>query len=191
MFFSGQRLEITDNILSTSNVLDISSFGDVAIRCNRASEFESLSSDCSTPTDHDGLPYRIPSDNLSGELILFVIIVNVFCHVWIAVVAIAFVVVAVYKFSVGSNEYDDPPNSAMQPRHQFFSDQPSSCHFDHFSPATDGTGIRLDLLKELDTNPRPRPRPSTTCPSCLRASSVQLPDQDNYRQGKNSILKVL
>jgi hypothetical protein len=66
----GQRLEITDNILSTSNVLDISAFADVTIRCNRASEIESLPTDCSPPTDLDGLPYRIPSGNLSGELIL-------------------------------------------------------------------------------------------------------------------------
>ena len=157
-----------------SNVLDISSYADVTIKCNRANEFQQFPTDCSVPRDLEGLPYRIPSIRHSGEMILLVVVVNILGHVWIVLIAVVFLLLAGYKFLNGSNEYDDPPPSSSVIRLQsYYSENPSN--FNNYSVVDN----RFDLLKNVDPE-RNRGKFS----SCLKsASSEEQFDANNFQNG--------
>jgi hypothetical protein len=153
-----------------ANVLDVSSFTHVTIKCNRGQEFEPIPSDCHIPTDLIGLPYRIPSNQLSPELVLFVSLFIIFGHIWIVVVSIAVFIVAVYKFAKGSNEYDDPPSTSIRPPMQnYLSDYPSN-YGNYSLPMSPSGEITRQFLNGDVPDSGNREKKFS---SCLKSSSVE------------------
>jgi hypothetical protein len=157
-----------------SNVLDISSYADVTIKCNRANEFQQFPTDCSVPKDLEGLPYRIPSIRHSGELILLVAVVNIVGHLWIVVIAVGFVILAGYKFLNGSNEYDDPPPSSSVLHLQSFYSE-TRPNLNNYSVVDN----RFDLLKNIEPEKSRR-----KFSFCLKSStSEEQVDGANFQKG--------
>jgi hypothetical protein len=157
-----------------SNVLDISSYADVTIKCNRANEFQQFPTDCSVPKDLEGLPYRIPSIRHSGELILLVAVVNIVGHLWIVVIAVGFFILAGYKFLNGSNEYDDPPPSSSVLHLQSFYSE-TRPNLNNYSVVDN----RFDLLKNIEPEKSRR-----KFSFCLKSStSEEQVDGANFQKG--------